>query len=321
MRSAADWAGALGLRKAGSEFHGPCPLCGGRRRFHVRDSRGGSMVGCRGCIDGQPKPVRRARVAEAATLAFGSDRQPKPRRTATEAAALRKRDADEQALLHERRADAAQITQDIINHASLGFSDYLTGKGLGHWRWRMLPDARSYSVLDPTGKRYAWRTQRNVLVVPMWSQEPKQRAVLRSVQLIAADGHKIFIPGGRAKGCFHDIRRSRGKGRTWIVEGLATGMSVAMALDKMQAAEDDGVRCVFSAGNVPQVARHWAGDIVVADHDKPPKDRPDKAPAGEDAAVRSRCAWVMPPALGDANDMHQRAGLDALAALLRSVRA
>ena len=54
-----DWAARLDLRNRSGEYVGPCPVCGGEDRFHVRRGRGGAaMVGCRGCIDGQPADVR-----------------------------------------------------------------------------------------------------------------------------------------------------------------------------------------------------------------------------------------------------------------------
>ena len=45
--------GAGALWKRGSEWCGPCPLCGGKDRFHVRVADGRALVGCRGCIDGR----------------------------------------------------------------------------------------------------------------------------------------------------------------------------------------------------------------------------------------------------------------------------
>ena len=42
-------ADALGLRRRGSEWVGPCPRCGGTDRFHVRARDG--LFGCRGCGD------------------------------------------------------------------------------------------------------------------------------------------------------------------------------------------------------------------------------------------------------------------------------
>ena len=55
-----EWADTLDLTRRGLEFVGPCPLCGGDDRFHVRDSGGRPAVGCRGCIDGQPDGERAA---------------------------------------------------------------------------------------------------------------------------------------------------------------------------------------------------------------------------------------------------------------------
>ena len=53
-----DWAARLDLRNRSGEYVGPCPVCGGTDRFHVGRGRGGAaMVGCRGCIDGQPADI------------------------------------------------------------------------------------------------------------------------------------------------------------------------------------------------------------------------------------------------------------------------
>lgn len=38
-RSSESLAEALGLRRSGSEFKGPCPVCGGDDRFHVKTGR------------------------------------------------------------------------------------------------------------------------------------------------------------------------------------------------------------------------------------------------------------------------------------------
>ena len=66
-----DWADALGLKRRGRERVGPCPLCGGDDRFHVREGRGGqALVGCRGCIDGQPAAIRQKRFGELLRTAF-----------------------------------------------------------------------------------------------------------------------------------------------------------------------------------------------------------------------------------------------------------
>ncbi len=46
------WADKLSLRKVGAEYHGPCPLCGGTDRFHVRAKADGTgLFHCRHCGD------------------------------------------------------------------------------------------------------------------------------------------------------------------------------------------------------------------------------------------------------------------------------
>lgn len=55
---------------------------------------------------------------------------------------------------------------------------------------------------------------------------------------------------------------------------------------------------------------------MAADHDRPLPELHDKG-TGEYYAIKSGCRWVMPPERGDFNDMHQSAGLRAVALLLR----
>ena len=79
-RSVEDWVNALGLKRRGSEYVGPCPLCDGTDRFHVRKGQDGAaaVVGCRRCIDWQPEGVRRQRFGEAARAVFGSNARHAP---------------------------------------------------------------------------------------------------------------------------------------------------------------------------------------------------------------------------------------------------
>ena len=71
----ADFQEVLGdhgieLRRNGAEWAGPCPLCGGKDRFHVADSGGYALIGCRGCIDGEPEDNRKQRYGEIMALLF-----------------------------------------------------------------------------------------------------------------------------------------------------------------------------------------------------------------------------------------------------------
>lgn len=51
MKSVQELADHLGLKKAGREYKGACPICGGDDRFHIKESQaGGLLVYCRqGC--------------------------------------------------------------------------------------------------------------------------------------------------------------------------------------------------------------------------------------------------------------------------------
>ena len=76
--TAQQWADRLGnLKRTGSgSWNGPCPLCGGRDRFHVKEGQGRALVGCRGCLDGQHDP---ARFGELMRAVWGDDpRPPRP---------------------------------------------------------------------------------------------------------------------------------------------------------------------------------------------------------------------------------------------------
>ncbi len=126
---------------------------------------------------------------------------------------------------------------------------------------------------------------------------------LQSLQLIEPDGSKKFLSGGRARGSV--CRLGENGYKPWFCEGYATGLSVHHAL-KMLGIGHSVVVC-FSAGNLKHVAR--GEGFVVADND------------ANGVGVRSARATGMPywssPDLGDANDFHQRWGLDALASDLR----
>ena len=51
MKSVQELAERLGLKKAGGEYKGACPICGGDDRFHIKESRDANLlVYCRrGC--------------------------------------------------------------------------------------------------------------------------------------------------------------------------------------------------------------------------------------------------------------------------------
>ena len=78
-KSPEAWVNALGLRRRGREWCGPCPLCGGRDRFHVGDRGDGTaLVGCRGCLDGGQDPDGR-RFGELLRAVFPDSRPAGPK--------------------------------------------------------------------------------------------------------------------------------------------------------------------------------------------------------------------------------------------------
>ena len=71
LPAATEWAARLRLKRTGREWCGPCPVCGGHDRFHVRPLRDGTaLVGCRGCIDGRTPDERRHAFAQVLCTAF-----------------------------------------------------------------------------------------------------------------------------------------------------------------------------------------------------------------------------------------------------------
>ena len=223
-----------------------------------------------------------------------------------------RREAEERERAAKRAADVAS---KMLQKAKLGPHDYFAAKGF--------PDAQGL-VLD--GK----------LLVPMRSLT----GTLQSLQTIAADGSKKFLPGGKPKGAVYNLGRSWTR---WYVEGYVTGLSVQAALRRMSR-QDQVVVC-FSAGNLSHIAPPAGSSpraqYVIADHDwwRCPKkecrakwDYESKRcpscgssgvtePAGEKHAKQTGLPYWMPDEPGtDANDYHQAHGVEALAKELRRMQ-
>ncbi|MCM2544865.1 toprim domain-containing protein [Burkholderia glumae] len=234
--------------------------------------------------DGHTGWVQNWAVHEAA-IAFRRDRDAMrpvevPRR---DIAAERLRDA-------ARRAAAAREAGEILARCETDRHPYLAAKGF--------PGERG--MIDRDGR----------LVVPM--RDADDYARVNSIQWINDAGEKKFLPGGTAKGSIFVMGADVGaRGEHWFVEGYATGLSVRDALRSMY--RPARVVVCFSAGNLQHVTGSYRGRrYVVADN--------DVSGTGARVAAATGLPWGMPPVEGDdANDMHQRSGLRALAALLRDI--
>ena len=109
--------------------------------------------------------------------------------------------------------------------------------------------------IQPNGVRSDGRR----LIVPMRDTA----GTLHSLQTIAPDGTKMFMSGGRVKGCYFGIGKL--KGALIVCEGFATGASI-------HECTDHAVAVGFNAGNLEAVAlalrtKYPALKIIIAADD------------------------------------------------------
>lgn len=154
------------------------------------------------------------------------------------------------------------------------------------------------------------------LLIPMRTTD----GTIHSLQTIAPDGTKLFMSGGRVKGCYFSIGKPAGV--LIVCEGFATGASI-------HEATGSAVAIAFNAGNLGAVAtalrdRHPAQKIIIAgDDDHLTADNPGLTKARA-AALAVNGYLAMPEFFGhergdkhtDFNDLHLLAGLDAVKACI-----
>lgn len=150
------------------------------------------------------------------------------------------------------------------------------------------------------------------LLIPMRSLDGKLRG-LQVIRWVESDRRyeKKMLHGMRAKGGVFRLGHQTAQ-ETFLVEGYATGLSVRAALHSVGLR--GSVLVCFSAGNLVYVAPQVRGRcFVFADN--------DESNAGEEAAIKTGLPYCMSDVEGeDANDLHNRAGLMAVAAKLMAVR-
>lgn len=229
---------------------------------------------------------------------------------------IARRRADDDRKERERAAKAAELACAILSASRMGAHQYLAAKGFAGEKAPIIgaDNVRSIagSYLVPAGGQEA-------IIVPARGGNG-----ISSLQLIWESGEKKFLFGGSMAGAAHRIASGRA---TWLCEGYATALSIRTALSGLS--RRDGVVVCFSASNIVKVARLIEGPCyIAADHDAPPKAKPDQfggIGAGEYFAMQAGKPYAMPPQLGDDfNDMHQSDGIFAvqrvLAKLIREAR-
>jgi len=186
---------------------------------------------------------------------------------------------------------AAQAAETILRGCKPAEHPYLSIKGF--------PDARGFVADD------------EALCIPMRGLVGNQLQGLQVIRWLPEERkyEKKMLHGMRAKGAVFRIGSPQAA-RTWLVEGYATGLSVEAALRVLRLR--DSVLVCFSAGNLKHVAAQLTGDrIVFADN--------DASGTGERIARETGLPWCMSSVVGeDANDLHARAGVFALAEVLMS---
>lgn len=174
-----------------------------------------------------------------------------------------RREAEER---NRRAREAAAHARWLVAGATLDDHPYLDAKGLG-WREGQYGQRLSgYKGLVLDSK---------TLLVPMRDLGEYE---VRALQFIQRDGSKKFGPYGcKTRGLVHTIGSDQRISRmslgqvVWWCEGYATGLSIRMALEAMNAMRDLVV-VAFSAANLGKLAvqerkRSRATFIGVGDHD------------------------------------------------------
>lgn len=232
---------------------------------------------------------------------------------------LSKQDRREQAQRAEerRRHDAelkrivADVCQRIVETAEPDVHPYLKRKGFPDELGLVHADPRSCFPQNRIGDAMARalpKTSDRYLIVP-----GRLDGRITTVQFITNEGHKKNLLHGAMSGASHRIATGRD---TWVCEGIATAMTVRAAMKALGRSVT--ILSAFSASNVARVARHVAGAVVAADHDKPVEQFGGLG-TGEYWARQSGCRWSMPPTPGDFNDMYQNEGLRAVVLHLKGV--
>ena len=207
------------------------------------------------------------------------------------------------------RARAAEATRQAEAEREAGYAE-AAKLAAATWAASTPASDRHGYLVRKQIKAHIARERHGALVVPLYNAEGS----LQSIQSIAADGRKSFLPGGRTKG-----------GRCWLgdpadadtlalAEGFATGASV-------HEATGWPVCVVFNAGNMPVVAstlaaaHPYARFVVTGDDDRHTAGNPGRTKALEAAKLLN--GYVALPTFDgdqgtDFNDMAQQAGIKAV---------
>jgi hypothetical protein len=196
-----------------------------------------------------------------------------------------------------KRAKMRQVASEFLaagaaiyrKHPELTkFQGYLERKGLSD----IDPESYGLTVIGKSDFKHWTSNQLNlrdghILLVPMRDID----GTLHCLQGIDAAGIKAYLSGGRAAGCFHLLGDDGELSTIVIVEGLATGISVHLAIGLP-------VAVCFSASNMRVVAMSFAergSRVILGGDDDWAKPAQDKKNVGritaENIARELRQRW------------------------------
>jgi len=157
--------------------------------------------------------------------------------------------------------------------------------------WKQATPATGHEYLTTKGvKPHGVKFDGHHLVIPMRDTAGK----LHSLQTIAPDGDKRYLPGGRVKGCYFAIGKPDGV--LLVCEGYATGASI-------HEATGQAVAVAFNAGNLRAVAEALRAKyptlrlILAADDDVATPGNPGLTKATE--AARAVGGYLAKPNFGE----------------------
>lgn len=179
---------------------------------------------------------------------------------------------------HKKAASKAESVWNKATHAPVDHA-YLIKKSIG-----------------PHGTR----EYNGLLIIPL-----RDGSILHSLQFIASNGDKRFLPGGRVQGCYFSIGKP--EHTLCVCEGYATGASIHEATGLP-------IAVAFTAGNLKPVSevlcrrRPDIRIIICADNDENGTGQ-QKA---KEAAQSIGGMVAIPPEEGDWNDYAQKYGLESV---------
>ena len=177
-------------------------------------------------------------------------------------------------IAHRERVKAMQRQRedDLAQRQKLAAADALK-------RWTAATPCTQHDYLTRKGiQPHGARIEGDKLLIPMRDTA----GTVHSLQTITPDGTKMFMSGGRVKGCYFGIGKP--KGALIVCEGFATGASI-------HECTGHAVAVAFNAGNLEAVAvalrtKYPALKIIIAaddDHQTPGNPGMAKATAAVQA--------------------------------------